>query len=99
VLKALDADAGTLKALATGLSGRQGFLAVLVSTSTPALVVASRSSDVSVSCHELVTMLTTTFGGRGGGRPELAQAGGLQGSPDAIIDAIRMALPVQRPSR
>jgi alanyl-tRNA synthetase len=92
VLKAIEADATTLKALAAAISARPGFLAVLVSNSTPALVAAARSADVSVSCHALVTTLTTSFGGRGGGRPELAQGGGLQASAATIFDAVRQAL-------
>jgi alanyl-tRNA synthetase len=92
VLKVMEGDAGTLKALATAVSARPGFVTVLVSNSAPALVVAARSADVSLSCDALVATLTSAFGGRGGGRPELAQAGGLQGSPAAIIDAVRRAL-------
>jgi len=33
--------------------------------------------------------LIAQFGGRGGGRSELAQAGGLIGSPSDIIAAVR----------
>jgi alanyl-tRNA synthetase len=65
---------------------------VLVSYARPALVVAARSQDGSVSANDVVQTLTATFGGRGGGKPELAQAGGLDGSADDILAAARAAV-------
>jgi hypothetical protein len=32
------------------------------------------------------------FGGRGGGRPNLAQGGGFTGSPDAILDFAKLEI-------
>ena len=46
VAKAIDADAGGLKALASAVTAHPGIVAVLVSTSTPALVVVARSRDL-----------------------------------------------------
>jgi alanyl-tRNA synthetase len=89
VAQAIDADANGLKSLAAAVAARPGLLVVLVSTSTPAQVVIARSSDVAVSAQQLLTLLTTEFGGRGGGRPELAQGGGLSATTEAIFDAIR----------
>jgi alanyl-tRNA synthetase len=89
VLSAVDATAGGLKALASAITVSRGFTVVLVSRSHPALVVAARSADVAMSAHEIVTALTTTFGGRGGGKPDLAQGGGLNGSPEDILRAAR----------
>src|SRR5258708_3701611 len=74
VARVVAADANALKALATAIVAKPGFLVVLVSSSTPALVVIARSADVSVSSQKLITSLIAQFGGRGGGRPELAQA-------------------------
>ena len=65
---------------------------VLVSTSTPALVVIARSADVDVSAQQLLAALIAQFGGRGGGRPEMAQGGGLTASADAILAALRASL-------
>jgi alanyl-tRNA synthetase len=92
VLRALDADANGLKALATAIVARPGYLVVLVSTSTPALAVIARSAGVNVSAQRLLAVLIAQFGGRGGGRPELAQGGGLAASADAIFAAVRAAL-------
>ena len=52
----------------------------------------ARSADVSVSAQKLLASLIEQFGGRGGGRPELAQGGGLDGDRrEAILDAARTA--------
>jgi alanyl-tRNA synthetase len=92
VARAVDADANGLKSLASAIVAKPGFLVVLVSTSMPALAVIARSADVETSAQQLLTTLTAEFGGRGGGRPEMAQGGGLVASPDAIFSAVRAAL-------
>jgi alanyl-tRNA synthetase len=90
VLSAIDADANGLKAMATAVTARPGHVVVLVSTSRPALIAAARSADVApVSAHEIVKALIGQFGGRGGGRPELAQAGGLDADPQTVLTAAR----------
>ena len=92
ILRAIDTDANGLKALAVAVVSRPGHIAVLASTSRPALVAVARSPDLAVSSRELVATLIATFGGRGGGKAELAQAGGLDGSSDAILAAARTAI-------
>jgi alanyl-tRNA synthetase len=92
VARALEADANTLKALASAIAGRGGFVVVLASTTRPSLVVVSRSADVHVSSHELLARLTAAFGGRGGGKPDLAQGGGLDAPVEAILEEARRAL-------
>ena len=89
VLQSVDGDAGTLKSLATAIAAKPGFVAVIVSHARPLLVVASRSPDRALASQELVAALTKQFGGRGGGRPELAQAGGLDAEPEAVLAAAR----------
>lgn len=92
VLRAVDADANGLKTLAMAVTTRPGFAVVLVSTSAPPLVVAARSADVPASAQQVIAGLVATFGGRGGGKPEVAQAGGLTGPPDAILAEARRLL-------
>ena len=90
VARAVDADANGLKALATVIVAKPGFLVVLVSLSTPALVVIARSSDVELSAQQLLTTLMGEFGGRGGGRPEMAQGGGgLSATAESIFERVR----------
>ena len=92
ILRRIDGDANVLKTLASAVTAEPGFLVVLVTQSSPALVVAARSVDVAVSCHDLVTSLTKQFGGGGGGKPDLAQGGGLSGTTEDIFRAVRSVL-------
>jgi alanyl-tRNA synthetase len=89
VIRAVDADANGLKALASAIAASPGYAAVLVSISTPALVVVARSADVPVQANQVVAALTATFGGRGGGKPELAQGGGLTAPAEQVLAAAR----------
>ena len=89
VLQAVDADAYILKALASAITAQPGYFVVLISQSSPSLVVAARSADVSRSSQEIVVNLTKQFGGRGGGKPDLAQGGGLSGAPNEILAGVR----------
>ena len=89
VLRAVDADANGLKTLAAAIAAHPGYIVVLVSTATPALVVVARSEDRPVQANQLLSALTARFGGRGGGRPEFAQGGGLDASPEQIFEAAR----------
>jgi alanyl-tRNA synthetase len=92
VLRVVDADANGLKALASAIVAAAGYAAVLVSASTPALVVVARSADVTVQANHVLAALTARFGGRGGGKPELAQGGGLNAPAPAILEAARAAI-------
>jgi alanyl-tRNA synthetase len=92
VARAVDTDANGLKSLASAMTSRPGYIAVLVSTARPALVVVARSQDVTVAANQIVAALTGTFGGRGGGKPDLAQAGGLDADAAAILAAARAAI-------
>ena len=77
-------DAGRMKALASAVVSEPGLVAVIVGDGTPAPVVAARSSDLGMRADGLVTALAASLGGRGGGRPELAQ-GGIAASSTAIL--------------
>ena len=92
VIRALDADAAGLKALATAVTATSGYVVALVSTTHPALVVVARSGDRSVAANAVLASLTARFGGRGGGRPELAQGGGLDAATEVILEVARLAI-------
>jgi alanyl-tRNA synthetase len=89
VLRPLDADANRLKSLALAITSQPGFLVVLFSNSTPSLMVAARSADVAVACNDIIGGLAKRFGGRGGGKPDLAQGGGLNGSVADLTAEVR----------
>jgi alanyl-tRNA synthetase len=80
-------DANGLKALAQAIAARPGLAAALVSDTRPALVVVARAADTSVDAAAVVKALIGRFGGRGGGKPEAAQGGGLDGDPAAVREA------------
>jgi alanyl-tRNA synthetase len=65
----------TLKVLARKLTARPGTLAILALSDTCQIVVA-RSSDLPGNCNDAVKRAAAQLGGKGGGRPDLAQAGG-----------------------
>src|SRR5262249_21285791 len=92
VLQAIDADANGLKSLAMAIAAKPGHGAVLISSSSPALIVVGRAADLEIDANAVLRRLTTRFGGRGGGKPELAQGGGLSGTTDQILQAARAAI-------
>ena len=92
IARAIDTDANGLKSLAAAAAATPGLLVVLVSTSTPGIVVIARSSDVDISAQELLKKLMVEFGGRGGGKPEMSQGGGLTATAESIFEAVRSSL-------
>ena len=93
VVEALDGwDAAGLKALASAAAEVPGVAVALFSTTTPALVVVARAKDVSLDAGAVVKALATSFGGRGGGKPDLAQAGALTGAPEDLVRTARELL-------
>jgi alanyl-tRNA synthetase len=85
---AADADQAGLKAFATAAAAGGGVVAAMVSTHEPALVVIARSADVSLDVAALLKALMAQFGGKGGGKPDLAQGGGLAAKPTEIQSAL-----------
>jgi alanyl-tRNA synthetase len=78
-------DQAGLKALAATIAGRNGHVAALFSAPAPSAAVIARAADSPVDCGVLLKELIERFGGKGGGRPDLAQGGGLQGAPDELV--------------
>ncbi len=82
-------DASGLSAVASAAAASPGVCAAVFSTSTPALVVVARASDANVNASGVVKALLGRFGGKGGGKPELAQGGGLAGDIAEMVAAAR----------
>jgi alanyl-tRNA synthetase len=93
VVEALDGwDPNGLKTIASAITaGTRGAVA-LFSTTSPYVVVVARSAGVLVDANTIVGALTKRFGGRGGGKPDLAQGGGLTGDLGEITQAARSRL-------
>jgi alanyl-tRNA synthetase len=93
VVAALDGwDGAGLKTIAAAIIARPGHIAILFSTPAPSAIVIGRAPDVALDSGAILRQLISTFGGKGGGRPELAQGGGLEGDVDAMLSAARVLL-------
>jgi alanyl-tRNA synthetase len=75
-----------LKMLATKICLRPGVIVLLADEGDQLRVVFARSADGTADMNALLKKTLDRFGGRGGGRPNLAQGGGL------VADAARAVL-------
>ena len=89
VCRVVEGDMAWLKLLAAAFTARPGRVAVLVSRESPPGVVVAASPDTGVAANTVLARLTASFGGRGGGKADLAQGGGLNAPPDAVVEAAR----------
>ena len=78
-----------LKLLAAKICARPGTVALLADEGEQLRVVFARSADSNVDVAAVLKKTLERFGGRGGGRPNLAQGGGLSGSVQEILDFAR----------
>ena len=77
-------DLAALKTLATAIAAHPRSVAVIIGDDTPVPVVAARAADVAFDAGAWIKKITAALGGRGGGRPELAQ-GGVATSVDKVV--------------
>ncbi len=94
IVEALEGwDAHGLKGIAAAATAAQPDAVVaLFTTTTPALVVVARGANASVDAGAVLKQLTAKFGGKGGGKPDLAQGGGLMGSSAQLTESARALL-------
>ena len=90
--RVVEGDMTWLKLLAAAFTARPGRIAVLVSKELPAGVVVAASPDTGVAANTVLAGLTASFGGRGGGKADLAQGGGLAADPETIVEKARSAI-------
>ena len=89
-----DCDAAGLKTIASSLIARDPVAVALVggTAGAAAAVVVGCAPSLGLDASAVVRRLTERFGGRGGGRPDMAQAGGLSGHTAEIAAAARALL-------
>ncbi len=82
-----------IKLLAQKIASRPGVVVLMADESDQIRVVFARSTDSTVDVAALLKRTLDKFGGRGGGKPNLAQGGGLGAASGAeILDWVRKAL-------
>jgi alanyl-tRNA synthetase len=93
VVDALDGwDQAGLKALAAAAAAQPGIVAALLSAGDPVLVVVARASDVNLDAAAVLKALLQRFGGKGGGKADLAQGGGLSGDRAEMAAALNQLI-------
>ena len=87
-----DLDAAGLKAMAAAAAAEPGAAVALFTATSPALVVVASHPAAGLDAGVTLKALVAQFGGKGGGKADLAQGGGLSASPDALVTAARELL-------
>jgi alanyl-tRNA synthetase len=85
-------DALGLKAVATAITAQEKVAAALFSSAPPMAVVVARSADAGIDANGVLQQLLSRFGGRGGGKADLAQGAGLTGDSNEILAAARSSI-------
>jgi alanyl-tRNA synthetase len=93
VVAALDGwDAHGLKSIATAATAANPEAVIaLFTTASPSQVVIARGSKARVDAGALLKQLASQFGGKGGGKPDLAQGGGFAAASTDLIAAVKAA--------
>jgi alanyl-tRNA synthetase len=92
-----DWDAAGLKTIASSLIARDPVAVALVAGGQATTVVVGCAPSLGLDASAVVRHLTARFGGRGGGRADMAQAGGLSGHTAEIAAAARAQLEATLP--
>jgi alanyl-tRNA synthetase len=89
--RAFARSADEVRLLAQALAAESGVVALLGAAGEKAQLIFARSADVSVDVQPLLKKALELIGGRGGGRPNLAQGGGVSADLDQVQAAIDAA--------
>jgi alanyl-tRNA synthetase len=86
-------DAQGIKAIAASITAADphAFVA-LFTASSPAQVVIARGAASAIDAGSVLKEMAAKFGGKGGGKPDLAQGGGFNAPTAELIEHIRTTL-------
>jgi alanyl-tRNA synthetase len=85
-------DAAGLKLIAARIVERPGHVAILVGEPAPAAIVVARAAGLPNDAGALLRQLVERHGGKGGGRPEMAQGGGVTAAARDVLQSARELL-------
>lgn len=86
-------DAQGLKAIAVAATAAQpNAIVALFTAASPAQLVVARGPKATGDAAAILKQLSAEFGGKGGGQPDLAQGGGLNGSSAQLVERARALL-------
>ena len=86
-------DAQGIKSIAVAITATDpNAVVALFTTTSPAQVVVARGSASTVDAGAVLKQLAAKFGGKGGGKPDLAQGGGLGATSSELIAHVRTLL-------
>jgi alanyl-tRNA synthetase len=92
VVQVLDGwDNAGLKAIASTMTAAPRVIVALLSSTPGASIVIARSPDAAVDANAVLRKVVEQFGGRGGGKPDLAQ-GGFSGKAEEVAAVTRALL-------
>jgi alanyl-tRNA synthetase len=94
VIAAIDGwDAQGIKSIAAAITAAdQNAVVALFTTATPAQVVIARGAASPIDAGAVLKQLAAKFGGKGGGKSDLAQGGGLGASAAELVAYARSLL-------
>ncbi len=82
-------DAAGLKSIAAHIVERVGYVVILIGGPPAGAIVVARSAGLPHDAGALLRQLVERHGGKGGGRPALAQGGGITSAPSAVLQSAR----------
>jgi alanyl-tRNA synthetase len=94
IVEAIDAwDAQGIKSIAAAITAADpNAVVALLTTTRPPQVVIARGAASAIDAGAVLKRLVAQFGGKGGGKTDLAQGGGFTAPPDDLIAFLRADL-------
>lgn len=82
-------DVNLVKVIASRIVERPCHVAIVLTEPAPSSIIVSRSADLTVDSGAILKQLIAKHGGKGGGRPALAQGGGITAPAADVLQSAR----------